>query len=280
MKITQIPRINRPSVDKFYRDYVNQGRPVVVTGSMDSWPALSSWSSDDYLTRVGSSIVPVESFDPNGRTRTERMSVADYISRIQKSDGAQDAYLSEVLLKVAFPELVDDVRPSAYRPDADPGNLAFMMGRQTYAPMHFHPTNEAISAQVVGTKEFILIEPKFTSLLKPLPFYSPYFNFSKIDFKNGWLGPLTDTSISSDLEVWEVTLNPGEFIYIPVNWWHVVYGGDDLNILLVDFFSASLKRLHYPSPGIQSIIQDMVRRYAPNSLLDLIEKMYSSRDPS
>lgn len=277
MRVMQIPRISPPTVDEFYSDYVNRGRPVVVTGSMDGWPALSRWSASEYLTRAGSSIVPVEAFDPNGRSRTESMSIADYISRVQDSDGVQDAYLSEVLLREALPELLGDVKSSVYRPDSDPGDLALMMGRQTYAPMHFHPMTEAISAQVVGTKKFILIEPKFAPLLQPLPFYSPYFNFSKFDFRNGWLEPLSDAGVSNGLDAWETTLHPGDFIYIPVHWWHVVYGGDNLNILLVDFFSAKLKNLHYPSPGLQSILQDMVRRFTPSGLLDRIEKGYASR---
>ena len=39
----------------------DKGQPVVITGAMSSWPALSRWQDLDYLSRVaGLRTVPVE----------------------------------------------------------------------------------------------------------------------------------------------------------------------------------------------------------------------------
>ncbi|KAL4425057.1 hypothetical protein ABPG77_001835 [Micractinium sp. CCAP 211/92] len=50
-----------PSLEAFWRDYMSQGTPVVISGAMEDWPALSRWADPAYLVRVaGPRTVPVE----------------------------------------------------------------------------------------------------------------------------------------------------------------------------------------------------------------------------
>src|SRR5690606_9629433 len=41
-----IERIHKPEPNLFLEQYFSQGRPVVLTGIFDHWPALRKWSPD------------------------------------------------------------------------------------------------------------------------------------------------------------------------------------------------------------------------------------------
>lgn len=40
----RIERVDRPSIQSFYTDYLSTGTPVILTGCMQHWPALTRWS--------------------------------------------------------------------------------------------------------------------------------------------------------------------------------------------------------------------------------------------
>ncbi len=50
----EIQRIQEPSMMDFYKNYMKAEKPVIITGAMDSWPAMNerSWSDLQYL-KVG-----------------------------------------------------------------------------------------------------------------------------------------------------------------------------------------------------------------------------------
>lgn len=50
--------------------------------------------------------------------------------------------------------------------------------------------------------------------------------------------------------------------------WHAVYGGDELNVLLVDFHAAPLERWTFPLPGVRSLVHRTVERLVPQRLAD------------
>ncbi|KAL3161338.1 hypothetical protein ABBQ32_010236 [Trebouxia sp. C0010 RCD-2024] len=61
---TQVPADHLPSLERFLTRYMlapDKGQPMVVTGAMSAWPALTRWQDLAYLTRVaGARTVPVE----------------------------------------------------------------------------------------------------------------------------------------------------------------------------------------------------------------------------
>eukprot|EP00470_Lotharella_oceanica_P006117 CAMPEP_0170168692 /NCGR_PEP_ID=MMETSP0040_2-20121228/1641_1 /TAXON_ID=641309 /ORGANISM="Lotharella oceanica, Strain CCMP622" /LENGTH=305 /DNA_ID=CAMNT_0010407007 /DNA_START=430 /DNA_END=1343 /DNA_ORIENTATION=- len=50
----EIPRISGESLTalQFHRDYVAKNQPVIITGSLRCWPAMSRWRSLSYLTQA------------------------------------------------------------------------------------------------------------------------------------------------------------------------------------------------------------------------------------
>lgn len=50
-----------PSLENFLRNYFLPGVPVILTDSINHWPAMKNWSDIAYLQRVaGHRTVPVE----------------------------------------------------------------------------------------------------------------------------------------------------------------------------------------------------------------------------
>ncbi|MHC5544479.1 hypothetical protein ACYOEI_40130, partial [Singulisphaera rosea] len=45
-ELFEVERRHRPSRDEFLNDYYTTGRPVIITGVADGWPALERWSLD------------------------------------------------------------------------------------------------------------------------------------------------------------------------------------------------------------------------------------------
>ncbi|MFD3652143.1 cupin-like domain-containing protein [Streptomyces sp. 24-1644] len=48
-----IDRVHAPSPEDFKRDYVYKRKPAVITGLMDSWPAMEKWGFDYFRTHFG-----------------------------------------------------------------------------------------------------------------------------------------------------------------------------------------------------------------------------------
>eukprot|EP01111_Echinosteliopsis_oligospora_P012917 TRINITY_DN4505_c0_g1_i1.p1 TRINITY_DN4505_c0_g1~~TRINITY_DN4505_c0_g1_i1.p1 ORF type:complete len:277 (+),score=57.40 TRINITY_DN4505_c0_g1_i1:28-858(+) len=64
--VSRIDRITLPTPLEFYREYVSQNRPVIITGGFDNWKALQAWTNDYLRKKVGDTEVSV-AVTPNGR---------------------------------------------------------------------------------------------------------------------------------------------------------------------------------------------------------------------
>ena len=53
----EIPRVAAPSPERFHADFVVPGRPAVITGLIDSWPARRLWSLDYFARNHGDASV-------------------------------------------------------------------------------------------------------------------------------------------------------------------------------------------------------------------------------
>ncbi len=52
-----VERIERPSPEFFHQHFVSGSRPVIITGAMNQWSALSLWTLDYLKATVGEVIV-------------------------------------------------------------------------------------------------------------------------------------------------------------------------------------------------------------------------------
>ena len=275
MKITgEVPRIHRPALEEFTQHWLLEGRPVVITGGMEGWEAPRKWTPHYLREQCGDNEVPVRKLSSERKAVFKRMRLREYLDQLLDSpEASRNGSISEVPLRQVLRQVERDLGPSPYR-HMPVGELAVMMGRRSYAPLHFHGSTDALSSQIIGTKRFVLFDPAQPASLYPRAWYDPgSYNFSFLDLDTNNLVDPTRFPDFENLVGLECTLQAGESLFIPVHWWHTVYGNDDFNILLVDFFDAPLRRWRFPFPGVRSLVQRTVERATPRRLAD----WYTSR---
>src|SRR5262249_44799575 len=99
-----IERIPPPSVEVFRREYLEPGRPVIITGLIDDWPARKRWSWEYFDERFGDrrlTSVPLEHGKAaygNGRRGVPYDSVLlrEYLSVIRTAGAADRAVVFPV----------------------------------------------------------------------------------------------------------------------------------------------------------------------------------------
>src|SRR5262249_19520077 len=57
---SEIVRRNRLAREEFLVEYYSTNRPVIITGMMDDWPALRSWTLDYFMSRFADREVEVQ----------------------------------------------------------------------------------------------------------------------------------------------------------------------------------------------------------------------------
>lgn len=208
-------------LDHFYAP----GRPCVVTGALGHWPALGRWTPAYLREKVGDA--PVEFQSGRRRTREFELDKAklrkvlpftDFLDRILASPG-NDAYVTannsdNAGNRAAFAPLMADTGPIPFA--LGPGEGMIWIGPEgTFTPLHFDLTNNLL-VQVTGSKRILLVPPSETRYL-----YHRRHVFSDIhDLEDP--ARLRIHPLAKQAQTFEVTLGPGEILYIPIGWWHQV----------------------------------------------------------
>ena len=143
-----IPRVSGPSFDSIEHHIRKVRTPLVITGAVDHWPAMSArpWSSRDYwLDRTfgGRRLVPVEV----GRSYTDeewsqqiiefREFIDKYISRDDRDEAEQTGYMAQHDLLSQIPALRKDIGIPDYcfiePPGPEPGTPVYLKKRREQA---------------------------------------------------------------------------------------------------------------------------------------------------
>lgn len=221
MEMTPIERIAPPSVEEFEARYVKRSRPVILRGAINDWPAMTRWSGDYFRTRFGDREVPAvrESngtlYDPKAGVNYEKIRVAEYLDLLA-SGRSIDLY---VLFRVheVMPELFDDIIRPRYCRDVRWFRSRFWFaGPDTKSPLH-RDLPENLYAQVVGRKQFIMLDRRMSRMVHRHSFLSGVPNFSPVDAETPDLGRYPRFR-GAPLMVAQV--EPGDLFYIPRMWWH------------------------------------------------------------
>lgn len=235
----EVPREHRPSPTRFRRHYTAWGRPALLTGVASRWPAVSRWSPEFFrkeypearVRYIERDLTPPASMLElaRGRDRIDAR-IADLVDRMQDDDG-RIRYLifSDLLQQV--PELQRDVAPlDAYQlSPVLPAPLRrrllwqplFWMGpRSTASPIHLDAMDN-LFVQIHGHKEWLLWPPsRGGDLYFPCADHPDEFlNWSPVDPERP--DPARFPRFA-DSEPLRVTVGPGDVLYIPAGWWHVV----------------------------------------------------------
>ena len=98
-----IERRHGLTYDDFMKNYLIPRKPVIVTGVLTGWKALTRWTPEFFKTRYGAKVVRIE-----GTTWT----LGAYIDRVLASTPDDPApYLKDQIIRELDPELAHDIQP-------------------------------------------------------------------------------------------------------------------------------------------------------------------------
>lgn len=220
MTIT-IERVHDISVEDLRRGYAEPGRPVIISGCIDHWPARKKWSLDYFANRFGDKTLDFSE---------KKWKVRDFVADL-RSGKKPAPYLNQVKLDEQFLELYDDIGDLKYtRENAlssrflprsmriDRGIKALFIGGDGsgFGKLHwdFSYLHVYIS-QVVGPKDFMIFSPDDTPYLYPNPEY-PADSLVK-DINNFDIEAYPTIKKATPIRF---TVNEGETVFIPAGWWH------------------------------------------------------------
>src|SRR5262245_45428801 len=114
LPLRPIERVPAPSLEEFRERYVAPSRPVILTGTIDAWPARRAWNSDYLRSAFGDRMVPAirnkpgaGQFDPRTGVHYEPVRMRDYVDAVEA--GKTDLYMA-FPVQDHLPELLDGVR--------------------------------------------------------------------------------------------------------------------------------------------------------------------------
>ena len=223
-----VPRVGLISSAEFLDQYYAPGNPVVIEGAMQAWPALNRWTQDYLKKVVGSADVEFQGGRDTApdyelaKDRHKRSLPFDAFIDLISSEGAgNDAYITAYnsgANQKALEVLHADLGHLAnYLTDA-PGML-WIGPAGTFTPLHFDLTNNLL-AQVIGSKALVLLPPSETSkLANHRHVFSAVHDITDPDQLKRY--PQAAQAFQYDVE-----LNPGDLLFIPIGWWHQVASAD------------------------------------------------------
>lgn len=131
-------------------------------------------------------------------------------------------------------------------------NVLFVSMPHLITPCHYDE-QENLFAQIRGTKRVILFPPESFQCLYPYRFGHPCDRQSQVDFDNP---DYERFPAFKDARGVEAILRPGDVLYIPRCWWHMVHSLDELTVS-VNFWYMSppavADDIHFPLTAAQKI---------------------------
>jgi len=215
-----------PSVEEFAERYVRNERPVVVRGAVNDWPPMYKWTLEYLKSTYGERRVKI------GVTKSG-VPYKDYAERLKTG----------VEPEVTFAKAIDDIFTPT---DADLKCRIHQETLDSWGPLHeesppiryvlrklltkniwmgstgnvtgmHYDTEDNINVQVRGRKEVILFSSAQLHELYPRSVWDYMSNFSRVDIATPDLSRYPRFSRATPLRA---VLEPGDFIFIPIYWWH------------------------------------------------------------
>lgn len=219
----EVERIAAPSLAVFEREYRRPGRPVILTGLMEDWPARG-WTLASLRRRYGERQVKAVRTEGGRVVQSvsagipyESIRFGEYLDLLE----AQELPSRYMVFPVSdvLPELLEDFVLPGYCRGAPWFRARFWLAAaNTRSPLHRDPPDN-LYAQIFGSKRFVLFAPDETRNLYPHPLWSQLPDFSRVDVERPDLArfPRYARAVPIVCEV-----RAGEVLYLPRTWWHYV----------------------------------------------------------
>jgi hypothetical protein len=215
-----VPRVAEIEPQRFFEEFYAANRPVILTGLVDHWAALTKWTLDYLDEVVGDAVVELQG---------ERSTAGDYeLAKDRHKRGARlrditdairagpsnDFYLTaynDTANKIALSRLWDDLGPISILRQAETRDGFFWLGpKGTLTPFHHDLTNNLL-VQVMGRKQVQLVPSWEVGRMR-----NATHCFSDREPAD-W--DAQDTNLPPRLEC---EIGPGDALFLPIGWWHHV----------------------------------------------------------
>jgi hypothetical protein len=224
-----IERIHRPAPIQFYEEFERPGIPVVLTGLMDDWSAMTAWSREYLKRRAGHRNVSIRSEavgeftitpEAGPRWKREEVTFAEFLTRLDAPEHGRVNYLQATCLEETLPELLGDIRIPVYADRARLTGCRLWIGPGQRVGLHYD-LGQNLLAMIRGRKRLLLFDPAQLPYLYHSPIEGPNssFPYSRLDPRNPDLARFPAFAHAQPIEV---TIEPGEMLFMPSFWWHDV----------------------------------------------------------
>jgi hypothetical protein len=217
------------SSDEFLDRYYAANRPVILTGEMSGWPALAKWTPDYLKQAVGPKTIEFQGdrsksarFEIHKDAHRREMPFDQFIDLVSRPGAGNDAYLT-AYNSARNTEAISMLHPDLGFPDKfltpeveQPNGMMWIGPAGTLTSLHHDLTNNLI-AQAVGRKRLLVLPASEVGKL-----YNHLHVFSEISDLEDPALTLARFPRLEHARFTEVTLMPGEMIFMPLAWWHQV----------------------------------------------------------
>jgi hypothetical protein len=220
-----VPRRAGVSREEFLECHYAASKPVILTDVMKDWRAVNCWTPEYLKAKCGDVEVQVmtgRDGDPNYEVNMEnhktKMLFREFVDKVFSGAKTNDCYITgnnHFLENNRVHSLLDDMNafPEYLNPEI-PGFTFFWFGPAGTVTQPHHDELNILMCQVLGRKEITLISPDQTPLV-----YNNLGVYSEVD----WNTPDYERyPLFQKVESMNVSLLPGESLFIPVGWWHHV----------------------------------------------------------
>ena len=220
----QIEKIPPVSVEEFDKRFVRAGRPIVITGMINDWPAMKLWDMNYLISHFGDintntiktdqGVTKPEIYSTTSLIKTPLKEAVTAISSMRDSDD-RSAIISSI---EGFPSSFNnDFIIPAYCKNGKFLRSTFFVGPEgMVTPMH-QDMPENLYAMISGEKRITLFAP--SSPVYPNSFFSKIPNFSRIDPEHP---DLLIFPRFAKAQAYVTDLKAGELLFLPSFWWHHV----------------------------------------------------------
>jgi len=221
-----IPVRDDLSAAEFYDRYYFANRPVIVRGLMSNWDALTLWTPEYFGFTFGDCEVEITSnrnadarYEDNFAGHRSMIRMREY-ARMVRRDDTNDYYLvakNNLLERDEFKPLFGHFTcpPDLLDPaNVDHHHVRMWLGpKGTVTPLH-HDACNILFGQVYGRKRVQLISPYDINKV-----YNDRECFSAVDLEEIDYDKFPRML---DVSIIDVVIEPGDFILLPIGWWHWV----------------------------------------------------------
>jgi hypothetical protein len=221
-----IPKVDSLSPREFFDAYYYPNRPVIIRGLMKDWKALRLWTPDYIAREFGKYRVEIAAdrsrdphYESNFDSHRQKVLMGEFVRMVKQGGKTNDYYLSArnfLFRRRKFAPMLRHMRcpagflkPASFRRSA---NL-FFGPKGTITPLHFDGVN-ILFGQVYGRKLFKLIPPFDAENI-----YGERFAFSAVD-----AGRIDASKfpLMRRASILRSVVEPGDFLFIPIGWYHWV----------------------------------------------------------